>query len=179
MDLKNVLGGLLNQTEGNTGNQSEEGQSSGEGANPLGSILSSLGGGGLLSQVLGSVASGDSGQRAGVVGSLLSGLSSSGVDVSSLLQQLGINPEVANNPEAASHEDLTKLATHAHENAPDVLQNAVDQNIGGDTDADQFNIDNRDDEASDSLLTGAAEERSSDDSTEDDSSDNDADDKQR
>src|SRR5437868_9120163 len=111
MDLKNVIGGLLNQTEGNAENQ--EGQNSSEGANPLGGILASLGGQNILSQVLGSLASGDSGQRAGLVSLLLSGLSSSGVDIQSLLGQLGINPEVADNPEAASHEDLTKLATHA------------------------------------------------------------------
>ena len=176
MDLKDVIGGLLNQTESNADKQSEEGQNSGEGTNPLGSILSSLGGGGgLLSQILGSVAAGDSEQRGGLVGSILSGLGSSGVDLPSLLQQLGINPEVADNPETATHEDLTKLATHAHENAPDVLQSAVDQNFGGDTNADEFNIDNRDDSSASSTVEASTD----DDSSDDDSSNDDSDDRQR
>jgi hypothetical protein len=177
MDLKDVIGGLLNQTGSNADKQSEEGQNSGEGANPLGSILTSLGGGGgLLSQILGSVAAGDSEQRGGLVGSILSGLGSSGVDLPSLLQQLGINPEVADNPEAASHEDLTKLATHAQENAPDVLQSAVDQNFSGDTNTDEFNIDNQDD---DSSTSRSAEASTGEDSSDDDSSNDDSDDRQR
>ena len=178
MDLKDVIGGLLNQTAGNADKQPEEDQNSGEGENPLGSILTSLGGGGgggLLSQILGTVAAGDSGQRGGLVGSILSGLGSSGVDLPSLLQQLGINPEVADNPEAATHEDLTKLATHAHENAPDVLQSAVDQNFGGATNADELNIDNRDDSSASSTV----EASTNDDSSDDDSSNDDSDDRQR
>lgn len=67
----------------------------------------------------------DSGQRGGLVGSMLSGLSSYGVDVQSVLSKLGINPQVADNPEQATPEEAAALAAHAHENHPGIVQSAM------------------------------------------------------
>jgi hypothetical protein len=67
----------------------------------------------------------NSGQRGGLVGSILSGLGSAGVDVQSLLNRLGVNPQVADNPGQATPEEAAALAVHAHENHPGVVQSAL------------------------------------------------------
>src|SRR5215472_10484152 len=67
----------------------------------------------------------DSGQRGTLVGSMLSGLSSAGVDVQSLLGRLGVNPQVADNPEQATPDEAAALAAHAHENHPGIVQSAM------------------------------------------------------
>ena len=67
----------------------------------------------------------DSGQRGALVGSMLSGLGSAGVDVQSLLSRLGVSPQVADNPERATPEEAASLAAHAHENHPGIVQSAM------------------------------------------------------
>ena len=67
----------------------------------------------------------DSGQRGALVGSMLSGLGSAGVDLQSLLSRLGVSPQVADNPEHATPEEAAALAAHAHENHPGVVQSAL------------------------------------------------------
>ena len=67
----------------------------------------------------------DSGQRGNLVGSMLSGLGSAEVDMQSLLGRLGINPQVADNPEQSTPEEAAALAAHAHENHPGIVQSAM------------------------------------------------------
>ena len=82
MGWQDMVGGLVNQVTGN-----KEGE--GEGGGLLGSLLGSLGG-----------------DKQQLFGQLKDKLGESGVDVNSLLEKLGINPD------EATDEDLEKLASH-------------------------------------------------------------------
>ena len=64
-------------------------------------------------------------QRGGMVESLLGGLGSSGMNIGGLLSQLGINQNVASNPQAATPDEVGALAAHAHSTNPGVLQQAM------------------------------------------------------
>ena len=64
-------------------------------------------------------------QRGGMVQSLLGGLGSSGLNVGSLLSQLGINQNVASNPQSATPDEVAKLASQAHATDPGILQEAM------------------------------------------------------
>jgi len=64
-------------------------------------------------------------QRAGFLESLLGAFQSSCANIPALLAQLGINQAVASNPYNATPEEVAKLAAHAHENNPSVLQQAM------------------------------------------------------
>ena len=64
-------------------------------------------------------------QRGGMVESLLGGLGSSGLNVGSILSQLGINQNVASNPQSATPDELGALAAHAHSTNPGILQEAM------------------------------------------------------
>ena len=65
-------------------------------------------------------------QRGGIVQTLLGGLgSSSGMNLGGLLSQLGINQEVANNPQAATPEEVGKLASQAHATDSGLFQKAM------------------------------------------------------
>src|SRR5262249_30344989 len=67
----------------------------------------------------------DPAQRGQLVGSLLNGLSTAGIDVPSLLGQLGINPALADNPEQASPAEIAALAAHTHQNHPGIFRWAM------------------------------------------------------
>ncbi len=64
-------------------------------------------------------------QRGGMVQSLLGGLGSSGLNIGSLLSQLGINQNVAANPQSATPDEVAKLASQAHATNPGILQEAM------------------------------------------------------
>ena len=64
-------------------------------------------------------------QRGGMVQSLLGGLGSSGMNIGSLLSQLGINQNVAANPQSATPDEVAKLASQAHATNPGILQEAM------------------------------------------------------
>ncbi len=64
-------------------------------------------------------------QRGGLMQQLLSGFSSSGMNVGSLLSQLGINQGVANNPQSATPDEVATLAGHAQANNPDLFHEAM------------------------------------------------------
>ncbi len=88
MGWQDLVGGLVEQV---TGNKNDE-EAKGEGGGLLGmagSLLGSLGG-----------------DKQQMLGQLMGKLGESGVDVNSLLEKLGINPD------EASDEDLEKLASH-------------------------------------------------------------------
>lgn len=136
MDLQNALGAVLKQI-------SETGTGSGQEAHSqfeqlsnlvpaslmgstIGPALSSLGTQEVAQNLLGSAGAMNPQQRGSLFSSLLSGFSSQGIDTTSLLGQLGVNPSVANNPETASPQDVAALAAHAHENSPDVFHKAME-----------------------------------------------------
>ena len=64
-------------------------------------------------------------QRGGMVESLLGGLGSSGMNIGGLLSQLGINQNVASNPQSATPDEVAALAAHAHATNPGILQEAM------------------------------------------------------
>ena len=64
-------------------------------------------------------------QRGGVVESLLGGLGSSGMNIGGLLSQLGVNQNVAANPQSATPDEVAALAAHAHATDPGILQQAM------------------------------------------------------
>lgn len=136
MSFMDQIGGLLNQYMSGSGasNREEARQHYDQiaGAVPpglLGSVigpaLSSLGADQVHERIYNSATEMSPQQRGGFLGTLLGGLSSSGVDVGSLLGQLGIRPDVADNPEQASPEDVAKLATHAEQTNPTIFQQAM------------------------------------------------------
>lgn len=93
--------------------------------NVIGPALASLGAGQLQQGVANSAAQMSPDQRGGLVGSLLGGLGSSGMNVGSLLGQLGINPAVASNPQSATPQETATLAAHAQATNPGLLQEAM------------------------------------------------------
>ncbi len=128
MGLQDMLGGFVHSATGNQeavekdGAQAESANASG---GLLGSVLgtafSSLGGSqlaGKLDSVTGFLSPE---LKANLVGSALNKIGVSSVEVKSVLGQLGINPAVADNPEAATPDELARLAEHLqeHEDAPE------------------------------------------------------------
>jgi hypothetical protein len=136
MSFLNQIGGLISKYAGGLGASSqEEAQNHYDqvaGVVPkdvLGSVigpaLSSLATSEVAEKVLGSANAMNSEQRGGLVQSLINGFASSGTDVSSVLGQLGISQSIADNPETATAEEVSKLAAHAHANDPGVFQSAM------------------------------------------------------
>lgn len=122
MSLQEMIGGLVHSAMGHQeavekdGVQAESANaSSGLLGSALGTAFSSFGGSqlaGKLDSVTGFLSPE---LKADLVGSALSKIGASGVEVKSLLGQLGINPAVADNPEAATPDELARLAEHLQE----------------------------------------------------------------
>jgi hypothetical protein len=91
----------------------------------IGPALASLGTQQLTQKIFECAGQMSSGQKGSLVQSLLGGLSSSGTDTSSLLQNLGVDQGVAADPESATPEDVAKLAAHAQQSNPDVFHSAM------------------------------------------------------
>ena len=91
MGWQDMVGGLVNQVTGNKENEEGENKEGG-----LGGLL------GMAGSLLG--------DKQAALGQVMGKLGASGVDVNSLLEKLGINPD------DASDEDLEKLASHVQEN---------------------------------------------------------------
>jgi hypothetical protein len=65
-------------------------------------------------------------QRGNFLQTLLSGLGSSQAGgLSSLLEQIGVSPQVAQDPQQASPEEVGKIAAYAKEERPDVFHQAM------------------------------------------------------
>ncbi len=64
-------------------------------------------------------------QRGNLVQSLLGGLGGSGMNIGSLLGQLGINQGVANDPQSATPDEVAKLAAHTQSTNPGIFQEAM------------------------------------------------------
>lgn len=136
MSFLNQIGGLLNQYLSGSGATNRE-EAHGHydqiaqavPGDILGSVigpaLGSLGAQQVQERIQNSAAEMNPEQRAGFLQTLLGGYRSSGVDLSSLLSQLGIRSSVADNPSQASPQDVAKLAAHAHQTNPDIFNRAM------------------------------------------------------
>ena len=136
MGWQDMLGGVMNQF---TGSATAPGQDAHAQFEQLSSIVPANLLGSSIGPALGSMATQEVAQhllssasamtpeqRGGLFSTLLSGFTSQGTDATSLLSQLGVNPETATNPEAATPEDVAALAAHAHQNAPDIFHKAME-----------------------------------------------------
>jgi hypothetical protein len=65
------------------------------------------------------------GQRGNFLETLLSGLGTSGPGLASILEQIGVSPRVADNPQQASPEEVGKVAAYAKEERPDLFHQAM------------------------------------------------------
>ncbi len=91
----------------------------------IGSALGSLNTGEVQERVANSASQMSPQQRGGMVESLLGGLGSSGMNIGGLLSQLGVNQNVASNPQSATPDEVAALAAHAHSTDPGILQQAM------------------------------------------------------
>ena len=91
----------------------------------IGSALGGLNSGEVQQRVTNSANQMTPDQRGGVVGSLLGGLGSSGLNIGSVISQLGVNPNVASNPQSATPDEVGAIAAHAHATDPGILQQAM------------------------------------------------------
>lgn len=133
MNWQDMIGEVVSKATGadapkQDGAQEESGQA---GGGLLGSVLgtafSSLGGTGLTDK-LNSVTSFLSPEaKANFIGSALNKVGASGGDVQALLQQLGINPAIADNPDEATPEELARLSEHLQQNGDDATEDASEE----------------------------------------------------
>jgi hypothetical protein len=136
MGFMDDIGGLLNQYVNNNGatNRQEAREHYDQIHNNvpqdlLGSVigpaLASLGQQQVQERIYNSATEMDQQQRGSFVQTLLSGFLSSGVNIPSLLGQLGIGQQVADNPYDATPDDVAKLATHAQQTDPSIFDRAM------------------------------------------------------
>jgi|GEM_PF-1943836 len=136
MSFMDQIGSLLNQYGGGGGATSREEArqhydqiASAVPPDLLGSVigpaLASLGSDQVRERVYNSATEMTPQQRGGFLGTLLNGLSSSGVDIGAMLGRLGIGEDVAKNPESATPEDVAKVATEAQQTAPSIFEQAM------------------------------------------------------
>ena len=134
MSLLDQLGGVLNNVMSGNLNQQQLNSHYDQIASAvppqtlgaaIGPALQALGVGGAQQGIANSAQQMTPGQRGGLMQQLLGGLGSSGVNVGSVLSQLGINQSVANNPQSATPEEVAALASHAQANNPGVFQDAM------------------------------------------------------
>lgn len=138
MSWQNALGGLLNQVTAqqaeSTSEAAEAPEANAAGGGLLGSVLGaaatalSSGSGSItdrLNQVMGLL---PPEQKREMVDGLLGKLGVSGASAQALLQQLGINPAVADDPHAATPEELARLAQHAESQESDNESSDADAN---------------------------------------------------
>lgn len=93
----------------------------------IGPALATLGSGQVAERIFNSATEMDDDQRGGFMGTLLQGLGGSigAAALPALLSQLGVNQQVMQDPRAASPEDVSKLATYAHDNDPSIFDKAM------------------------------------------------------
>ena len=125
MNLQNMVGGLVHSATENQKAVEKDGAETANASAGLGSVLEtaffSLVGSqlaGKLDSVTGFLSPE---LKANLVGSALNKIAVSGVEMKSLLGQLGINPAVIDNPETATPEELARLSEHLQGN----LQRAI------------------------------------------------------
>ncbi len=57
--------------------------------------------------------------------SLLNAAGGSGIDIASMLSQVGVNPSVSQQPQNASPDDVAKVAARMHQTQPDAFNQAM------------------------------------------------------
>ena len=134
MALFDQLGGLLNNVMG--GNLSEQDTHAhydqiaqavpqDKLGSAIGSALGNMGDQDVQQRVTSSANQMSPQQKGGLVGTLLGALGSSGGNIGSILTNLGIDPNVANNPQTATPDEVGKIAAHAKANDPSVFQTGM------------------------------------------------------
>jgi hypothetical protein len=91
----------------------------------IGPALSSLGGQQVEERVRNSASEMSESVRGQFVQQLLSAVSGAGLNLPSLLNQLGISPVVARQPQRATPDEVGKLAAHVQQTRPDVFNQAM------------------------------------------------------
>lgn len=66
------------------------------------------------------------GQRGSFLETLLSGLGRSGEGIRSVLEQIGVSPKVAEDPQQATPEEVGRIAAYAKEERPDLFHRAME-----------------------------------------------------
>ena len=95
-------------------------------ASVIGPALASLGAPQVRERIQNSASEMSSQQRSDFMQTLLNGLKGSGIDLGSLLPQLGVNPAVADRPQEASAQDVAVVAAHAQSVRPAVFNQAME-----------------------------------------------------
>jgi hypothetical protein len=135
MSFLDTIGGLLNQYQAGSGAASrEEAQQHYDQitqhvppdvlASTIGPAISSLPTGEVEERVQRSAQQMTPQQRGSLLEQLLAGLGGGG-SVGSILNQIGVSPSVAQNPQAASPQDVGKVAAYTKENRPDLFHQAM------------------------------------------------------
>jgi len=93
-------------------------------ASSIGPALSSLGSDQVRERVRNSAGEMSSSQRGSFLTTLLNSAAGGG-GIASMLQSLGVNPSVAQQPDTASPDDVAKVATHVHDTRPDAFNQAM------------------------------------------------------
>jgi hypothetical protein len=91
----------------------------------IGPALNSLGGEEVEKRIYNSATEMNPAQRGGFLETLLNAYRSSGANIPHLLGNLGINQNVAYQPEQVSPTEVAKLATHAQRTNPNIFQQAM------------------------------------------------------
>ncbi len=135
MALLDQLGGLLQQYTGGGNINPEQARrdydtiSTSVPSNVLGAAigpaLASLGRQEVQTRIYNSATEMTPSVRGQFVQRLLAAAGGSGLNVATMLSQLGINPSVAAQPDQASPEDAAKVAAHVHDTKPDVFNQAM------------------------------------------------------
>ncbi len=94
-------------------------------ASVIGPALSSLGAPQVEERVRNSATEMSEPVRGQFVQQLLGALTGGGVNLPAVLGQLGISPRVAQQPQAATPEDVGKLAAHVQQTRPDLFNQAM------------------------------------------------------
>ena len=135
MSFLDQIGGLLNQYRTGTGAASrEEAQQHYDQiarhvppdvlASTIGPAMGSLPTSEVEDRVRRSAEQMDPQQRGALLQQLLAGLGAGG-GLSAALSQIGVSPSVAQNPQAATPEDVGKVAAYTKENRPDLFHQAM------------------------------------------------------
>jgi len=91
----------------------------------IGPALASLGRQEVQTRIYNSATEMSPSVRGQFVQRLLAAIGGSGTNVTAMLSQLGINPDIAARPDQASPEDAAKVAAHVHDTKPDVFNQAM------------------------------------------------------
>ena len=124
--LSNVMGGNLSEQDTHSHyDQIAQAVPQEQLGSAIGSAMGGLGSQEVQQRVATSATQMSSQQKGGLVGTLLGALGSSGGNLGSVLSGLGVNPNVANNPQDATPDEVGRIAAHAQTNNPGIFQQGM------------------------------------------------------